>query len=327
MPDKNTPPIQDIEIGKYLFEQIRLQIPNVKAIPKTIADVLHLTESAVYKKLRGDNPLTLQEAALLATHFHISLDNHILPASGIVPMAYPPMTGPVNHPLDFLRGILHRVEDAVRLPEVQLFYATSEIPLFHYLPFPELTAFKLFVWGRTTWELDRRGLEVHPETLAQDPDLHHICRQMYRYYQQFPSTEFWALHLLDNTVKQLRYFANTHIFRQPDFVDIVLEQIQHLLDEQASVAAAGQKKNGGSFGLFYNEIAHTNNTILLYSPLGSIAFATYDNPNFIFSANTEFCNHTYHWFLRLQKRSIPLSGRPERERAQFFNNLRQRIQL
>jgi len=325
--------VQSQSLTQYIFDEIRQLLPGDKSLAKELAMVLNIGESAVYKKLRGDNPLTLDEAAALAQHFHFSLDNYLLPQKGVVPMTFYPLVEQTNDPLDFLRRLLANIEIATRLPASSLHYATVEIPVFHYLHFPELTAFKLFVWGRSTWELDEQGVDFHPETLAVSEEMNYLRTRILHCYYRWPSTEFWTLHMLDNTLSQIRYFTDQHIFRDNTFPARLFAQIGQLLEHQQKMAASGRKhppgqkpqRDAGAFRLFHNEIAPTGNTFLVQSADKNAVYFTFDNPDFFQTSNLTFVAYAQKWFDRLLKRSTPLSGAAERQRVLFFKTLEKRM--
>lgn len=325
--------IQPGTLTQYIFEEIRRLLPAEKTLARELAAVLNLGESAVYKKLKGGNQLSLEEAALLAQHFHISLDNFLLPQAAIVPMAFYPLTGQVARPMDFLRRLLAQVEQATRLPGARLYYATTEIPVFHYLHFPELTAFKLFIWGRTTWELDEQNTEIHPEDMTTDKEMNRLREQILDGYNRLTSIEFWPLHMLDNTIGQIHYFREERIFRDRSFSSLLFGQIAELLAHQQNMAKRAAKHlpeqvpeiDAGEFLLYHNEIAHTNNTFLLRSQEASAVYSTFDNPNFLRSTDPAFVAYTQHWFDRLQKRCTLLTHGAERQRMRFFSLLEKRL--
>jgi hypothetical protein len=327
-------PVQTSTLTAYIFEYIRQQIPGEKNLAKVLVEVLNVGESAVYKKLKVINPLTLEEAALLARHFHISLDNFLLPQAAVVPMAFYPLAGQVAGPLDFLRRLSAQVEQAANLPGARLYYATTEIPIFHYLHFPELTAFKLFTWGRTTWELDEHGADIRPEELTKDAEMNRLREQILAGYNRLNCIEFWPLHMLDNTLNQIQYFREEGVFSDQGFHVRLFEQISQLLAHQQEMAKHGQKhllkqspgKDAGEFWLYHNEIAHTNNTFLLRSQVLSAAYFTFDNPNFVQTFDPAFVAYTQHWFDRLQKRSTSLTRGAERQRLRFFSLLEHRME-
>lgn len=325
--------VQSDNLTRYIFKETRRLVPVEKTLARELAVVLNLSESAVYKKLKGGNQLSLEEAALLAQHFHISLDNFLLPKAAVVPMAFYPLAGQVADPIDFLRGLLAQVEQATRLTGARLYYATTEIPVFHYLHFPELTAFKLFVWGRTTWGLDEQNTEIRPEDMTGNKEMNRLRKQILAGYNRLPSIEFWPLHLLDNTIGQIQYFKEGKIFRDPAFAPLLFDQMSELLAHQQNMAKRAVKYlpkqapelNAGEFLLYHNEIAHTNNTFLLRSQEASAVYSTFDNPNFLSSSEPAFVAYTQQWFDRLQKRCTLLTQGAERQRVRFFSVLEKRL--
>jgi hypothetical protein len=87
-------------------------------------------------------------------------------------------------------------------------------------------------------------------------------------YNRLDSTEFWSLHILENTLGQIQYFMAENIFRDRSFPLLLMEQLSQLLTHQKSMAKSALKHrigqppaaDSGAFSLYHNEIAHTNNT-------------------------------------------------------------------
>jgi len=271
MESKNHDNWSDGDLTRYVFEQISKKLLPNQSIPKMMTQVLHISESAAYKKHNGSSALSLPELALLARHFQISLDSFLYGASATVPMMFPPLTRTVNNPLDFLRHVAHVMRTAIeRYPDGHLYYAVSDMPVYLFIRYPELAAFKLFVWGRNTWGLDLLGAEQSPEDLLNDPAIQQAGQEILHWYHRIPSTAFWTDSLLDNTLTQINYFQRIGVLTDKPFVQAVYNQLRLLLNDQQVAAQKGGKyfdrKNprapSAEFNLYHNEIAHTSNTLL-----------------------------------------------------------------
>jgi len=326
----------DGDLTRYVFEQISLKLLHNQSIHKAMTQVLHISDSSAYKKLNESVALSMPELALLARHFQISLDTFLYGATAIVPMMFPPLTRTVNNPLDFLRHVAQVMRTAIeRYPDGHLYDAVSDMPVYLFIRYPELAAFKLFVWGRNTWGLDVLDVEKSPETLLNDPDIRNASQEILHWYHQIPSTAFWTDSLLDNTLNQINYFLRTGVLTDQRFVKAMYDQIRLFLKDQQAAAQKGFKHLDGKeskamsaeFNLYHNEIAHTSNTLLFVAYDTKISLTTHDHPNFLITSDPAFTNHTYDWFKRVRNRAVLLSNSGEKQRKVFFDGLAKKIKV
>lgn len=320
------------EIQQALFE--RLQQAGVTA--QDLTRDLHLGLGAVYKRLKGETLLDIGEIALLARQYDLSLDALFQPDKGKVTFEFPAMRQSVTQFEQYLSSILALLNWAQRLPGAQFHYSTAEIPIFHYLPFPELCAFKLYMWNRTTWELpDWEDKPFSLEPFLENRRLQRLREDIVAGYNQLSSTEYWPVSILNNTMNAIDYCAESDAFARRADAQVLREQIGFLIRHQREMAKRGLKfspgaqpdASAGAFTLYHNEIAHTNITILLEWEKGSMAFATFDNPNFMHTTEPEFTRYAGHWFSKLRKRSLLISKDGEKHRNRFFNLLHRQVEF
>jgi hypothetical protein len=86
-------------------------------------------------------------------------------------------------------------------------------------------------------------------------------------YTTIPSTEIWSTHLVDNTLNQIKYYAQGGMFKTKSDIIIIINQLSSLMKDLQAAAKTGHKsfkdgRIGSSFNLYHNEITHTNNVIL-----------------------------------------------------------------
>ncbi len=319
------------DIQRALFE--RLQQKGITA--HDLANTLHLGLGAVYKRLKGETLLDLAEIALLAEQYNLSLDSIFQPDKGKVTFEFPAMRQSITQLEQYLSSILDLIQWAQRLPGVEIYYSTAEIPIFHYLHFPELSAFKLYMWNRTTWELPEWEDKLfNPDSFLENRRITHLREAIIAGYNRVPSMEFWPVSLLDNTLNAIDYCAESAAFARPGEAQLLRKQLEQLVQHQKEMAKAGLKflpggqpePGAGAFTLYHNEIAHTNITVLLDWEKGSMAFATFDNPNFMHTTDPEFTRYAAGWFAKLRKRSLLISKEGEKHRNRYFNLLFKHIE-
>ena len=120
------------EFQTRLLEQIAKKYQRKSEAVDILSSLLSIGKDAVYRRLRGDTLLTPDEISLLAKEFYISLDSLVLDNTSSVFFNFSAFTQKINSPTDYLNGILSLLRQIKLLPEVEILYASSEIPFFYY---------------------------------------------------------------------------------------------------------------------------------------------------------------------------------------------------
>src|SRR5687767_7438921 len=63
-----------LKLQEKLFRRIRAMLPPEANIADVISESLHLSTDSAYRRIRGETPLLMEEAALLCVHHNLSLD-------------------------------------------------------------------------------------------------------------------------------------------------------------------------------------------------------------------------------------------------------------
>ncbi|MBK7344918.1 MAG: hypothetical protein IPJ06_18570 [Saprospiraceae bacterium] len=155
-----------------------------------------------------------------------------------------------------------------------------------------------------------------------------VIFQLKEAYAAIPSTEYWSINILDNTINQIRFYSETDNFTDSRMCKTLLNQLEELVERMEETARRGCKSGNdqGQFHLYHNEITHTNNTILVERGGHPIqTYCSFDNPNFLTTDYSDFCIYTRRWFEKLRKGSTYLSIAGSRQRVIYFRELRRRL--
>jgi hypothetical protein len=79
------------DIQTEIFRLVKERISSSDSLGNALADILHLSPDAVYRRYRGETILSIQEAQRLAKHFDISLDALSSLSKGSVTFNYSPL--------------------------------------------------------------------------------------------------------------------------------------------------------------------------------------------------------------------------------------------
>src|SRR5258705_9051267 len=64
----------DYQSQEFLFQRIKELLPPHASLVDTVANILNVSSESVYRRIRGETPLVLDEARELCAHFKLSLD-------------------------------------------------------------------------------------------------------------------------------------------------------------------------------------------------------------------------------------------------------------
>ena len=323
-----------INIQYRLFEKILEKYPKKAQAIEALEELLSVGKDAVYRRFRGDTLLTPDEMELLAKTYRISLDQLTFGQSDAVFMSFNAFEQKRVNFYEYLSDIHQQIALVDSLPDAHFYYASHEIPVFHYMYFPELICFKLYVWGLTSWGLDYLKNQSFSFDLMPHP-IREKSEQIVNLYNKVPTTELWSLGIVDNTLNQIEYVAAVNQFQSSTdgllLCDKLLEMVQHMkaMAEFGKKFSAGNSPNdkGADFNLYHNELVSTNNMFLVNSSTQRFVVATFCNPNFFRSMDDKLCDYTEEWMTKIISQSNSITTHSARSRNWFFSRLEKRIRV
>jgi hypothetical protein len=220
--------------------------------------------------------------------------------------------------------MIRRLEFAKSSPEVKLIFAAKDIPLFHYFQFPELAAFKLFVWLKSViqdplFEHTLYAPEVIPkEILADASKAGHL-------YSSLPTTEVWSDEIITGTLKQIAFYSECQFFEDDKLPAQLHDYLIDFIHRIRIEADQGRKKEGGTFELYHNEILIPDNTIFGVLHGQRVVFLNYNTLDLLTTRQNSFCEQTEEYMHNLIRSSALISSTAEKERNRFFNKIEKKI--
>jgi hypothetical protein len=300
---------------------------------ENVAHLLHVSKDAVYRRMRLTTVCSPQELAILAQHFRISLDKFVFNKTDTLMFSFNPFTQKVKSFGDYIDSIKRDITMLHHVPNIEVWYSSAEVPIFYYIFYPELIAFKLYVWGRTIWNFDFLQKQPFDINIVPYPVLR-TAKEIFDLYRHLPSKELWSLNIIDNTLNQIEHHFLANRFADPNFalllcdkVKNLIEMVEQMAEQECKISPDKLSEKGAKFQLFHNEMIYTNNTIFVKSPNKRIAFATYASPNFLKTEDERMCDYTEQWFRFVFDKCTLMSGSYEKTRKWFFQRLHRRIQI
>ena len=322
-----------LNLQEQFFDLLLTRYPRRADAVEALSDLLHLAKDAIYRRMRGDTFLSPAELSLLAQHYHISLDALMLGQTNNVLCEFNAFSHKLNDFTDYLSGFIADLEPLRRIPNVHMHYASVEIPVLTYNFLPELISFKLYAWGRTTWNFAYLRDRPFDFDLVTAPVIR-LSQTLLDQYVAMDSTELWSAQIMDNTLAQIEYHLYSGGFRQPEDALTLCAKLSEWAAHLKAIAAAGKKfrigekpeTGQGKLHLYHNEMVYANITALISSDYGQVVYSAFCNPNFIKSTDPKLCVFTADWFKTLITKSNPISTTAEKNREWFFGELHKKIE-
>lgn len=313
-------------VQALLFQKIKEQTNDQPGLAETIASLLHVSTDSAYRRMRGETPLILEEAKTLCAHYQISLDEIFghKTRRDLTFTLFPAIT-PKRSFGDFMNDLKVQLQQILDAGDSTIYYLTKDIPIFHQLTYRPLFAFRYFFWMKTIIQ--------HPDYVHQrfsfsclSDATFALGREIQQLYNQVSSIEIWNTECINSLLLQLEFYWQADLFASPDDMALVYDALVKTLNHLSEQAREGSKflpEEKGSlkkenFHFYSNRIILGDNTILVSCPQQKMAFINHDVLDYMVTTDADFCNETLAKMRTLIKRSTLISMVSEKQRAQFF---------
>jgi hypothetical protein len=327
--------METAQLQQQLFKHIKAALPPHLSLPDALGDLLNLSPDSVYRRIRGEKPLSLGELQIICQHYKLSIDQLLNLSSDSFVFHAPDFDGEKVPFVQVLKGMLMQLQHFNSFGQKEMLYLCKDMPMWQFYLYPELGAFKSFVWAKTIHNdpaLAGKGFSLNEHTFD---DCNAVGRQMLETYNLIPSVELWNEESINSTISQIKYFKDSGGFHSRADLLAVVESLERTLTHLKMQCEQGVKFMPGapdtqyksSIQLYVNEIVIGTNTIMVELDGTKLAFLTYNVFNYMHTRNQEFNERVFRGFHTLRSRSALISGTGEKERNRFYNSLLMRVQL
>lgn len=317
-----------------LFQHIKFALPSNLSLADEVADVLEVSIDSAYRRIRGEKQLSFEEIQKLSNRFHISVDKILNLKSDSVLFS----GNYVRHKdFDFLKYLDDMYKNLAYIAgfeQKELIYFSKDLHLFYYCMFPELAAFKFFVWMKTLLQYPEYASEKFSLEKIQD-SLFERAKKIAAISCQIPITEILNVENIQITLRQIEYYKDTGLFSSRSELDLIYNKLEEMVSHMENVCAAGRRYLPGqkplltnaSLKMYVNDFVLGDHSNLAIFNGNKICFINHNVINFLSTQDEEFCNYSYDFVQNIIRKSMQISEVGERERVVFFNMIRQRIAM
>lgn len=137
------------ELNTSLIEAVKEKLPLKENLANLLIDTLYIGKEAIYRRLRGEVPFTLEEAALISRKLGVSLDNVIgvcFSSNAVFDLNVVDHEDPFETYYSLLKkyvNVLHALQND---PSSSMGTSSNIIPQTLSLKHKSLSKFRLFKW-------------------------------------------------------------------------------------------------------------------------------------------------------------------------------------
>ena len=306
-----------------LFAHLARRFAKRSDMVSAVGQTLHLGRDAVYRRLRGDTVLTIDELYTLADHYNLPLRGGS--SSGL---SYPTEQLYVRSEVEYYRNFCDRCRFFTDQSGMYLDYATAELPFYFEFGTPALLLFKTYIYGITTWDFDKwRDRPFTPAMV--DPAVGELAREVLDVMFDVPGRELWSVRILDTTLRQLEYTVETGRLQQLAVVEEIYAELRATVDHVAAMSRSGKRFQPGSqptkespdFRAYHHALTNTNNVIIVRTPARRYVYSMFVTPTYLMSSDEQMSHYLTGWFDRMIATADPLQEASQGSAERFFARL------
>ena len=199
------------EIQQGLFQVIKASIPANLSATDEIAKILDVSVDSVYRRMRGEKTISLNELYKLCSHYKISLDQLMNLQTGAFMFRGNFLNSKTFRFDDYLKGMVRDLSYMNSFKNAELYYLCKDLPIFNHFYYREIAAFKYFFWMKTIFgfpEFEHQRFSFD----AYSDDLNGLGEKVLQLYNQLPSTELWSVENINIAIRQIEFYRDGQMF-------------------------------------------------------------------------------------------------------------------
>ncbi|HET9824976.1 MAG TPA: helix-turn-helix transcriptional regulator [Chitinophagaceae bacterium] len=320
------------ELQQELFQVIKSNIPDHLSATEEIAKVLDVSVDSVYRRMRGEKTISLDELHNLCSHYKVSLDRLMNLQTGAFLFQGNFLNNKTFRYEDYLKNMIKDETYMNSFKNKEVYYLCKDVPIFTHYYFREIAAFKYFFWMKSYFHFPEFAHRKFTFDAYTD-DLNALGEKVLALYNELPSTELWNVENINIAIRQIEFYRDSNIFESDGDVLKLYETWEKVIDHVEKQAERGYKfKHGdpemkpiGPYRVYFNEVFLGDNSFIVLLEGAKMALLVHTAINYMSTRDVNFCENMYDYVQSLMKRSTLISQVSEKERSKFFRSLRERI--
>lgn len=320
------------DLQQRLLEGIKQKLPKGEKLAQVMMDTLHLSQDAVYRRIRGEVPLTIFETKTLCETFNISFDDYGTFRKGQVTFSYNSLTTIEMNFEAYLTGLRDGMRQIRNADNPEIMMSINDTPLFQLFNLPHLTRFKFFFWAKTYLKIPAYVNQKFKREKIDKKALQ-IGIEAHNLYNSITTHEVYSHETLRGTLRQIQYYFDADLFEEPAYALELVDNLQQLVDHMKLQAELGRKfargnepvSSGNEFHMYFNETYISDNTYLIKWKDGKAVYFSHNIMNYLLTFDPVYVGEAEFMLDNLFANSSPISVVNVKERSRFFSGLERTI--
>ncbi len=313
-------------LNTNLIEVMKNKIPDGVNLANTLMDILYIGKEAVYRRLRGEVPFTLNEASIISKKLGVSLDQIVgisYTNNAMFDLNLIHYSDPIKTYYTMLGHYVKLFESLSDDPSAEVSTASNMIPQTYYLQYENLSKFRLFKW---MYQNEKVNCVKYFSELNIPDELKQTQKAFAEATQHIQTTHFiWDSMIFYYLVNDIKYFASIHLITE-DEVTKLQDELLRLLNDLEGIASRGKFDTGKDICIYISNINFEATYGYMETSNMEMSLIRIFSIDSITSKDKEMCRHMKDWILSLRKFSTMISESGEMQRIQFFKKQREIVE-
>jgi len=316
------------------FQNLKTFIPAYSSLVDEVAETLNISIDSAYRRIRGEKFLDFPEIELLCQRFNVSIDKFLSINSNTILFQGKQNSHQKESFMDWMEDVLAQLNLVNSFGDKHIYYLCKDMPPFYHYYHKELAAFKFFFWMKSILFSEHlNGTKFSISDSFFEP-YEEITRKIIKVYNKCPTTEIWNEEGINTTLRQIELYHEMGLISNPKDTIFLYNCVREVVDHLERMAEAGKKfmlnqdptDDSSTYRLFVNESVIGDNTFFVELDGNRITYLNYGVIYFLGTSDQIFNDGMFRNLENLIKKSTQISSVGEKERKQFFNKLRKKIQ-
>ena len=314
------------ELNTGLVNAVKEKLPSKDNLANALMDILYIGKEAIYRRLRGEVPFTLTEAAVISRKLGISLDK-MIGVSFRDNAVFDMNIVSSEKPFEAYYSILEKQVDLFRSVKEdetsEIGTSSNIIPQTLSLKYNMLSKFRLFKWMYQNENIKCKHfeeMEIPQKMVEKQKEYSDLVSHIH-------SVDYiWDNMIFSHLVNDIQYFCSIHLITDED-KDMLKEELFLLIDEMEELSARGKSKAGNDVKIYISNINFEATYSYLDTSSTQLSLIRIYSINSITTQDQEMFRGLKEWIQSLKKLSTLISESGEMQRIQFFKQQREIVSI
>ena len=238
------------ELNTGLVNAVREKLPSKDNLANALMDILYIGKEAIYRRLRGEVPFTLAEAAVISRKLGISLDRMIgvsFQDNAVFDMNIVDSSQPFETYYSILEKQVELFQKVKEEEYSEIGTSSNIIPLTLSLNYNMLSKFRLFKWMYQNDNIKCKHfeeMEIPQKIVDKQKEYANAINHIH-------SVDYiWDNMIFSHLINDIQYFCGIHLISDED-KNLLKEELFRVADDLEELATRGKSQMGNDLSLIH----------------------------------------------------------------------------